>query len=79
MGAIYNSIPRARTSPTRWSTSTNPLQEILKPNTPYTTNPRESAQLHESIARLSAIVERTSSTRKAEVLEHLKRVDQTYR
>jgi len=56
-----------------------PLQEILKPNTPYTTDPRESVQLHESVAKLSEIIERTSSPRKADILARLKRIDQTYR
>ena len=57
----------------------SPLQEIVSPNTHYTMDRRESVELRDSIAKLSAIVERTSDPLKAEILARLKLVDQKYR
>jgi len=57
----------------------SPLLEIVKPNTPYTMDPRDAVQLRGAIAKLSAIVERAAGSRKAEILANLKRIDQMYR
>jgi len=55
-----------------------PLQEIARPDTHYTMDPGDNTQLHESIVKLSAIVERTSGPLKQGILARLKRIDQTY-
>jgi hypothetical protein len=56
-----------------------PFGEILKPNTPYEMDPRESNELRASIAKLRAILERTSHSRKAGILSRLKRIEERYR
>lgn len=55
------------------------LEEALKPNTPYFMDSREAMELRESVAKMGRILERTSSPKKAEMLERLKRIEQTYR
>jgi len=54
------------------------LQEILKPNTPYTMDSRDVAELRESIVKLSGILERSSSLKKAAMLRRLKQIEETY-
>jgi hypothetical protein len=56
-----------------------PLREILKPNTPYSMDPRDSAELGESIAKLTAILQRVAAPQLAGMLERLKKIEQTYR
>jgi hypothetical protein len=56
-----------------------PLQEILKPNTPYVMDPRESTELRQSITKLTAILERVASPQIGGMLVRLKRIEQTYR
>jgi len=56
-----------------------PLQEIVRPDTPYTMDAADNAQLRGAIAKLSAIVERASGSRKAEILANLRRIEQKYR
>ena len=55
------------------------LREIVRPDTPYTIEPGDGAQLRGQIGKLSPIVERASGARKAEILADLKRIEQTYR
>jgi hypothetical protein len=56
-----------------------PLREIVKPNTPYTMDPRENRELRESLSDLSRILERASNTtQKAEILSRLKLIEEIY-
>jgi hypothetical protein len=55
------------------------LQEVLKPNNPYTMDSRDSGELHESIVKLSTILERSSIPKKTAMLTRLKRIEETYR
>ena len=55
------------------------LQEILKPNTPYTMDSRDSAELRESIVKLFRILERSSSRNKTRMLQRLKQIEEIYR
>jgi SH3-like domain-containing protein len=54
------------------------LVEALKPDTPYFMDSREAVQLRESIAKMTGIVERTSSARKVAMLARLKRMEAAY-
>jgi hypothetical protein len=54
------------------------LQEILKPNNPYTMDSRDFGELRESIAKLSTILDRSSILKKTTLLTRLKRIEETY-
>jgi len=52
------------------------LQEILRPNSPYTIEAGDAMEIRESVAKLTGILERSAIPRKADVIARLKRVEQ---
>jgi hypothetical protein len=54
------------------------LVEALKPDTPYFMESRETKELRESIAKMTGIIERTSSGRKAAMLARLKGLEAVF-
>lgn len=55
------------------------LADAIKPNSPYTSDSRDAAELRESIGKIRMILEGTSNSRKTELIVQLMRIQEMYR